>query len=195
VPRSRYDKLVTLAEENDGLFTSVQARDAGFSDSVLVRMAQRGKIERTGRGVYRIPYVPLNRFSQYREAVLWVRAHRGPIQVALSHETALVVYGISDANPASIHLTVPNSARLRRECPGAIVIHHADLAADEVTIVEGLPVTTVARTIDDLLQSGGRIDLGKQAIADARKEGFISADEAQRLRGRIRQHLNRLRGS
>ena len=36
----------------------------------LVRLAQRGRIERTARGVYRIPYVPLNRFSQYREAVL-----------------------------------------------------------------------------------------------------------------------------
>jgi predicted transcriptional regulator of viral defense system len=195
VPRSRYDELVTLAEEHDGLFTSEQARDAGFSDSVLVRMAQRGRIERTARGVYRIPYVPLNQFSQYREAVLWARAHRGPIQVALSHETALSVYGISDANPVSIHLTVPNSARLRRERPGAIVIHHADLAPDEVGIVEGLPVTTVARTIDDLLQSGGRIDLAKQAITDSRKEGFISLAEAQRLRGRLQQHLNRLRAS
>ena len=195
MPRSRYDELVTLAEEHDGLFTSEQARDAGFSDSVLVRMAQRGRIERTARGVYRIPYVPLNQFSQYRETVLWARAHRGPIQVALSHETALVVYGISDANPASVHLTVPNSARLRRERPRAIVIHHADLAPNEVTIVEGLPVTTVARTVADLLQSGCRIDLVKQAVADARKEGFISSAEAHRLRGRLQQHLNRLRAS
>ena len=59
----------------------------------LVRLAQRGRIERTARGVYRIPYVPLNRFSQYREAVLWAKAHRGPINVALSHETALLVLG------------------------------------------------------------------------------------------------------
>jgi predicted transcriptional regulator of viral defense system len=186
---------VTLAEEHDGLFTSEQARDAGFSDSVLVRMAQRGRIERTARGVYRIPYVPLNRFSQYREAVLWARAHRGPIKVALSHETALVVYGVSDANPASIHLTVPSAARLRRECPGAVILHRADLAPDEITIVEGLPITTFARTIDDLLQSGGRIDLAKQAIAGGRKEGFISNAGAQRLRGRLQQHLNKLRAS
>lgn len=195
MPRSRYAELVTLAEEHDGLFTSGQARDAGFSDSVLVRLAQRGRLERTARGVYRIPYVPLNRFSQYREAVLWAGAHRGPVRVALSHESAMAVYGISDANPASIHLSVPNSARLRRERPGAVVIHRADLAPDEVTIVEGLPVTTVARTIADLLESGGRIDLVKQAIGGARKEGFISIAEAQRLRGRLQQHLNKLRAS
>jgi predicted transcriptional regulator of viral defense system len=195
VPRSRYNELVILADEHDGLFTSEQARDAGFSDSVLVRMAQRGRIERTARGVYRIPYVPLNRFSQYREAVLWARAHRGPIKVALSHETALVVYGVSDANPASIHLTVPSAARLRRESPAAVVLHHADLAPNEITIVEGLPTTTVARTIDDILESGGRVDIAKQAISEARKEGFISSPEAQRLRGRLQQYLNRLRAS
>jgi predicted transcriptional regulator of viral defense system len=128
-------------------------------------------------------------------AVLWARAHRGPIKVALSHETALVVYSVSDANPASIHLTFPSAARLRRECPDAVILHHAELAPDEITIVEGLPITTVARTIDDLLQSGGRIDLAKQAIADTRKEGFIFNAEAQRLRGRLQQHLNKLRAS
>ena len=127
MPRSRYYELVTLAQEHDGLFTSEEARDAGFTDSVLVRLAQRGRIERTARGVYRIPYVPLNRLSQYREAILWAMAHRGPVKVALSHETALVVYGISDASPATIHLTVPIAAR-------------ADLAPDEITFVEGLPV-------------------------------------------------------
>jgi predicted transcriptional regulator of viral defense system len=177
---------VALAEEHDGLVTSEQAREGGFTDSVLVRLAQRGRLERTARGVYRIPYVPLNRFSQYREAILWAKAHRGPIDVALSHETALVAYGITDANPAAIHLTVPSAARLRRAVPKAIVLHRAELKQDDITIVEGLPLTTIARTVADLLKSGGRIDIAKQAIADARREGFISNTE---------HYLNGLRAS
>lgn len=195
MPRTRYNELATLADGHDGLFTSEQARGAGFADSVLVRLAQRGRLERMARGVYRIPYVPLNRFSQYREAVLWAKAHRGPVNIALSHETALAVYGISDANPASIHLTVPAAARLRRMCPPVLDIHHADLTGAETMIVEGVPVTTVARTVQDLLESGGRIDLVRQAITGARKEGFISNAEAQRLRGRLRKHLNELHAS
>lgn len=195
MPRSRYDELVALSEEHDGLFTSKQARQAGFTDSVLVRLAQRGRLERTAQGVYRIPYVPLNRFSQYREAVLWAKAHRGPMNIALSHETALVAYGISDANPAAIHLTVPSAARLRREAPKAIVVHRADLTPDEIAIMEGLPLTTIARTVADLIESGGRVDLAKQAVADARREGFISSAEAQRLRGRLRRYLSGLRTS
>jgi predicted transcriptional regulator of viral defense system len=195
MPRTRYDELVALAEEHDGLFTSEQAHQAGFTDSVLVRLTQRGRLERTARGVYRIPYIPLNRFSQYREAVLWAKAHRGPMNVALSHETALVAYGISDANPAAIHLTVPSATRLRRQAPKALTVHRADLAPDEISIVEGLPLTTIARTVTDLLEAGGRVDLVKQAIVDARREGFISSAEAQRLRGRLQHYLNGLRAS
>lgn len=195
MPRTRFDELVTLAEEHDGLFTSEQARDSGFTDSVLSRLAQRGRIERTARGVYRIPYVPLNRFSQYREAVLWAQAHRGPHTVALSHETALAVYGISDANPAAIHLTLPTSARLRRESPTSVVVHQAELSGQDVTVIEGLPVTSIGRTITDLLHAGGRLDLIGQAIIDARREGYISAAESQRLRRQLKRHVEGLRAS
>jgi len=195
VPRARFDELVTLAEEHDGLFTSEQARESGFTDSVLSRLAQRGRIERTARGVYRIPYVPLNRFSQYREAVLWAQAHRGPQMVALSHETALAVYGISDANPAAIHLTLPKSTRLRRETPKSVVLHRKELSTREITVIEGLPVTSITRTIADLLHSGGRLDLIGQAITDARREGYISASESQRLRRELKHYSEELRAS
>ena len=122
-----FDELVALAEEHDGLLTAKQARDAGIADSVLARLTQRGRLERAARGVYRIPHFPSNRFSQYREAVLWAKADDGPKNVALSHATALAVYGISDANPALVHITIPRNARLRRVRPKWVEIHHADL--------------------------------------------------------------------
>ena len=190
MPRSRYDQLARLAEEHDGLFTSRQARRAGIADSVLSRLNQRGRIERMTRGVYRIPYVPLNRLSQYREAVLWAKAQRGPKAVALSHETALMAYGISDANPPFIHLTVPRTARLRRKKAKAIVLHRRDIKLSEITSLEGLPVTTIGRTVTDLLESGGRIDLTRQAIRDAQRQGYINGVEAQTLRRRVQRHLS-----
>jgi predicted transcriptional regulator of viral defense system len=195
VPRTRFDELIALAGEHDGLFTSGQARESGFTSSVLTKLAQRGRIERTSRGVYRMPYVPINRFSQYREAVLWAKAHRGPESVALSHETALAVYGISDANPAAIHLTIPKSARLRRESPKSVVVHRAALAGQEVAVIEGLPVTSIARTVSDLLLTGGSIDHINQAINEARREGYTSASETQGLRRMLKRHLEALRAS
>jgi predicted transcriptional regulator of viral defense system len=49
--------------------------------------------------------------------------HHGPERIALSHDTALLIYGISDLNPSRVHLTVPKSVRLRRARPEWITIH------------------------------------------------------------------------
>ena len=188
MPRTRMDELYALAEEHDGLLTSKEARALGIRDSVLVRLTQRGRLERMSRGVYRIAHYPADRLAQYREAVLWAQAsHHGPERVALSHETALILYGISDVNPSRVHLTVPKSARLRREHPEWIMIHRADLAEQEVSQHEGIPVTTVGRSIMDVLSTTRRTDIVRQAITDALREGLLSSTQA----GDLRKLVNR----
>jgi len=185
MPRTRMDELYALAEEHDGLLLSKEARALGIKDSVLVRLAQRGRLERMTRGVYRIAQYPADRLAQYREAILWARASQGPEQVALSHETALLVYGISDENPSRVHLTVPLSARLRRERPRWIAIHRANLSQEEIHIHEGVPVTTVERSILDTLAANQRTEMARQAIADALREGLLNAAQASKLRKRV----------
>jgi predicted transcriptional regulator of viral defense system len=127
--------------------------------------------------------------------VLWAKANRGPDNLAISHATALAVYGISDANPHLIHLTVPKSARLRREKPKSVIVHRADLTKDDITVQEGIPLTTISRTVTDLLRSGSRIDLLRQAISDARREGYIRDAEAGKLRRQIEAHLKLVHNS
>lgn len=190
--QTRYEELVVMAEAHDGLFTSRQARDEGIEGSVLARLVERGRLERTSRGVYRIPYMTPGRFSQHQEAVLWAKAHRGPEAVALSHETALLIYGISDANPSAIHITVPRGTRFRRAAPKGLLIHFADLAGDEVEVHEGIPITSVTRTVGDLLRAGARADLIDQAVLEARREGFAGDAEARRLRRLVKRHFGAL---
>ncbi len=192
MPHTRMDELFEIAEANGGLLTSKQARDQGIQDSVLVRLAQRGRLVRTARGVYRIAHYPQNRLAQYREAVLWAQASHGPERVALSHETALLVLGLSDINPAKVHLTVPKRARLRREKPSWIAIHRADLALHDLTEHEGVPVTTVERSITDVLTSTHRIDLARQAIVDARREGFLDKQQQARVRRALTRYSRNL---
>ena len=117
-------------------------------------------------------------------------ADDGPQNVALSHATALAVYGISDANPAFIHITIPRNARLRRARPKWVEIHHADLQTGDVTVQEGLPITTVGRTVQDMLSSTGQVGMVRQAVSDARREGYIGSAEAQRLKRRIDSYVH-----
>jgi predicted transcriptional regulator of viral defense system len=181
------DELYTIAEEHDGLLTSKEARLLGIQDSVLVRLAQRGRLERVSRGVYRIAHYPADKFAQYREAVLWAQAsHHGPECIALSHETALLLYGISDLNPSRVHLTVPKSARFRREFPTWVTIHRADLTEQEIGLYEGIPVTTVSRSISDVLSTTHRTDVARQAITEALRDGLLNSDQAKELRKLIK---------
>lgn len=184
-----------MADERDGFVTAAHARRQGFTDSVLARWVQRGRIERTARGVYRVRYARPDRYSQYQEAVLWAQSNRGPQQVALSHATALAAYGLSDINPASIHLTIPKKARLRRNQPKGLVLHRENFGPEDTIIHEGMPITTIARTVADLLNSGERIDLIRQALSEARREGYINDAETRKLRRRVDQHLKALRGT
>jgi predicted transcriptional regulator of viral defense system len=144
------------------------------------------------RGVYRIAHFPADRLSQYREAVLWAQASQGPERIALSHETALLLYGISDVNPARVNLTVPMSARLRREHPEWITIHRADLTPEEISQHEGMPVTSVERSVMDVLSTTHRADIAQKAIADALREGLLSAAQASGLRKRVSRSVHGL---
>ena len=44
------------------------------------------------------------------------------------------------------------------------------------------------RTINDVLATTHRVDLARQAMAEARREGFLNQEQAARLRQVINRH-------
>lgn len=179
MPKSHLDALLELAAENEGLVTTRSAADAGISRRTLTGMVERGRLERLSRGVYRLAHSHRDPLAPYREAILWAQSHRGP-RAALSHETALAVLGLTDANPSTIHLTVPPRARLRRSAPARIEIHRATLESNDVIEHEGIPVTSVPRTVLDLARSGS-LRFAADAVVEARREGFITEIQRRQL--------------
>ena len=173
--------LYGLAEDQSGYFTAAQARAAGLHQVRLVQLSQQGDIERLTRGVYRFTRFPVSRLGDYMAAVLWPQVRRPEIVGVVSHQSALSIHGLSDVSPARIHVTLPSAVRLRREVPKAMVIHYADLAPVDVERVEGVPVTTPARSIRDAHASHVGNDLVGQAIADGRRSGVLPRAEADRL--------------
>lgn len=173
--------LYELAEDQNGYFTATQARVAGLHPVRLVQLAQQGDIERVTRGVYRLTRYPVSPLGHYMAAVLWPQVRRPEVVGVISHQSALSIHGLSDVSPARVHLTLPTAVRLRREIPKALIIHYADLAPGDVERVEGVPVTSPARSIRDAHASHLGADLVGQAIADGRRTGALRAADADRL--------------
>lgn len=69
------------------------------------------------------------------------------IRVALSHWSVLHLHGLIEAPPDRLHVTVEGTGGRPH---AAVRVHRArTLSADDIEIVEGLPVTTPARTVLD----------------------------------------------
>lgn len=173
--------LYELAEGQAGYFTAAQAREAGLHQVRLAQLHQRGDIERVTRGVYRLTRYPISPLGQYMEAALWPQVRRPDAHGVISHESALAIYGLSDASPARVHVTLPTDFRIRRAVPQRLVLHYADLKPRDVQQVEGVPVTTAVRAIRDSYAAHLGPALVRQAINDGRRTGHLTLDDADRL--------------
>ncbi len=177
------ETLALVAEDHDGIIPAAAARRAGISANTLVKLASRGRLQRVARGVYKLPIYPQSqaRYAEFHEALALLSASKGP-RAAISHESALEVWGLSDASSAKVHVTIPPTVRLRRDVPQWMKVHRAHLLEDDVERVHGILVTSVERTILDIIEIG-RHDLALQAVRDAVASGILTKARAKRLIG------------
>jgi predicted transcriptional regulator of viral defense system len=164
--------LYELAERQAGYFTSAQAVAAGVSRRVLSGRTQAGDIERVHYGLYRLRDFPDQPYQDIVAACLWVGE-----ECAASHETALLVHGISDAMPASIHITVPRMFRGRQV---GVTIHHAPLSEGDRETRDGVPVTSIGRTLQDVAATSDT-SLVQQAVEQAVRRGALTRRQLRKI--------------
>jgi predicted transcriptional regulator of viral defense system len=178
-----YNKLYEFAEDQAGYFTAAQALQAGFSWERLSNSVKSGKFQRISVGVYRLTQFP----RHPHEDLFYTWLSTGP-NSAISHESALAYYELSDVLPAEIHVIIPRTASRRRQ---KIRMHTNRLAPDEVVMRSGLRITTVARTIADVAASGVAEEAVKQAIEESLRRGLASRTDlltqAERRGGRAKR--------
>jgi predicted transcriptional regulator of viral defense system len=187
MPTVLQQRLYALAEDQGGYFTTGQVRAARIDRHAILQMCRRGVVERVSRGVYRLVQFPPVPHGQELEATLWPAGGRYGVQGVLSHESALRLWELSDANPARLHITVPRRYRIRRGVPRHLRVHYADLTPADVTRYEAVPVTTPRRTILDCVEAGLAPSLLRQAIADGRRAGRLTRREADALAAWLRR--------
>lgn len=103
----------------------------------------------------------------------------------ISHDSALLVHELCDINPTKVHLTIPISYRISRAGGERSAIHHVDLGERDVTRRDAVVLTTVRRTLEDVVDSVPAY-LVRQAVETARRRGAITANEHDRYLDRLR---------
>ncbi len=174
---TKLERLREVALDQHGFITTVQAIEEHVSHAELSTMVARGRIERAGHGVYRVPQVPETEYDEYQLAVLWT----GAPEACLSHDTALEAWDITDINPDRIHVTVARNRRLRRAGGELYVIHHDDLDPAQVAWWQGIRIVNVPTAIAQGIASGVPTYLIRQALDRAGRTSALPADERARL--------------
>lgn len=164
--------LYALAEGNAGYLTARAVAHAGISRSTLSHHARPGgRLFHVARGLYRLRDFP----SSPHEHIVagWLRTPPSADAV-VSHESALELDDLSDVIADQIHVTVPRAQR-RKPIEG-VVIHPTSfpITQRQRRDVLGVPVTTVDRTIIDVLRSTGTTEQIEVAVAEALRRGLTT---------------------
>jgi predicted transcriptional regulator of viral defense system len=130
-----------LAETQHGVVARRQLVEFGVGGTSIDRWLKVGRLYAVHPGVYAVGYRPLTQQARWMAAVLFCGN-----DAVLSHQSAAAMWGIRGGGGATIHVTSPAKARSR----GSIHRHFSRLPDDEMTVEDGIPVTTVPRTIFDL---------------------------------------------
>src|ERR1051325_8693785 len=134
-------QLFVIAEQQQGFFTTKQAKDAGFAENTHPYHVQAGNWIREHRGIYRLAQFPPADRPDLVLWALWSRNRREEVQGVYSHQTALSLHELSDVNPAKLHMTVPVRFRKNSAIPSLLVLHYDDLADYDIEAAAGYHYT------------------------------------------------------
>ena len=147
-----------LAGRQFGVLSGAQLRELGVGRGAVAKAVRAGRLHRVHHGVYAVGHRALRVEGRRLAAVLAC----GPGAV-LSHRSAASHWGLLATDQVGVDVTAPRS---RRGAPGIRLHTSRSLDAQDTTRHEGIPITTVARTLLDLAATT-RDDQLERALAQA----------------------------
>jgi very-short-patch-repair endonuclease len=185
------DALVSeIAELNHGVFGAHHLRDLKVPPHERKYRLRVGRWVPVREGAYRMAGTPLT-WRGHVLAAIWA----GGVRAIASHRTAAELWELPGRSDRRVEVTCPRWRRARHD--GLVVHETRILGPADLTIVDGIPVTTVTRTIFDLAAVCGSstVDL---AIDNALRRRLTTPSDLRatldRVAGRGRAGTQRLRG-
>jgi predicted transcriptional regulator of viral defense system len=165
-----------------GLVTAAQAKKLGLSAVQLLRLVEADLLVSVSHGVYLLTVSGMPSHVEIKAAWLrlqpkefaWDRTVGHRDSGVVSHASACQLHDLGDIPAPEVELTVP---RRRTTTEPFVRLRTGVLDASDITVADGLPVTTAARTITDLLRAradGGHIGA---VIADAARRDLLDLDD------------------
>jgi predicted transcriptional regulator of viral defense system len=165
-----------------GLVTTRQALPLGVDDVTLHRLKAAGLLDNVRRGVHAVTSSVASEarpeqaawLSLRPEMAAWERPKLDRDGGVISHQSAARLHGLGDLPNTRVEMTVPRRRTMRD--PG-VWLHKAELTEPEVTVLDGLPVTTALRTICDLLERRGDASHVATIVRQAVEAGQVQLGE------------------
>lgn len=132
--------MAELARRQHGVLSRQQLAGLGLATGAINLRIDNGRLHLLHRGVYAVGHALLTDKGRWMAAAL-----AAGDRAALSYTPAAALWGMRSWRDRILHVTAP----AQRSRPG-IRFHCSRLPADEVTVEQGIPVTTPARTLFDL---------------------------------------------
>ena len=136
-------------------------------------MVAHGRLHVVHRGVYAVGHTAVGPLGRRWAAVL--ACGEGAV---LSHASAGAAWGLRPSASAVVDVSVGRGGRARR--PGIRLHCRRSLCADDVTVLDGLPITTPARTVLDLA-AGGLRGAKLEAVVDVAVHERLDFADLERL--------------
>ncbi|MGN6253522.1 MAG: DUF559 domain-containing protein [Solirubrobacterales bacterium] len=144
--REREQALARLATRQHGVVALRQLQALGFGAKAIKAALAEGRLTPLHAEVYAVGHTRIPQRGRWWAAVLAY----GP-DALLSHHTAAVLSGFQRPRRGPVHVTAACGRQGIRRREG-IWIHRCKLLPEDRATRDGLPVTTVARTLFDLAE-------------------------------------------
>jgi very-short-patch-repair endonuclease len=174
-----------VARRQHGVVTIAQLRAVALGNpAVVANRVRAGRLHRVHRGVYAVGHGGLSREGRWIAAVLGSGAG-----AVLSHLSAAVHWNLWRRRVTTIDVRAPR----RRQLAGVRARRCRRLDPRDVTVRDGIPVTTVARTLVDLTDVLDAHQLANVIHEAAFRSRFnLNATREAMARANGRHHLDRL---
>lgn len=125
----------------------------GYSHQEMARLRRQGSLDRVRRGAYAAPSETALSSEQQHRRLVEATIQQLVTDVVVSHTSAAVVHGLPvwAATLAIVHVTRNRNHGGRKR--HLLAVHAAPLRPGKITLVDGLAVTSLSRTVLDLART------------------------------------------